>query len=88
MKEKFKKEIKPEENKNTLGFILSWIFGLLWLLGGIGFLSNSLFLKGIVYILAGIIFLPPTNNFTEKSFNFSIPLVLKIVILISLIFLI
>ncbi len=83
MKNQGEKQVEKqvEKKEETWGFTLSWIFGLLWIFGGVGLLLDKPPLTGIVYILAGIIFLPPVNKFTEDKFNFKIPIVVKIAFL-------
>ena len=72
------KESKADQKNNKVGTTLGWIFGVLWIFGGFGFLVNDLFQTGLLYILAGIIILPATNEFTKNNFNFEIPVIVKI----------
>jgi hypothetical protein len=84
LKQKPKKK-KVEENKKkkgNLGEILSWIFGIIFILAGFGgFISEDYFL-GFITIILGFILLPFTNNLIERKFNWKIPLGIKIALFI------
>lgn len=49
----------------TVGLILSWIVGVIFVIGGIGFMVTSL-VSGILVFAAGLIMLPPVNDFLLK----------------------
>lgn len=70
--------------KITLGFVLSWLFGILFGLSGIGFAVTGYFGAGIPLILISLILLPPLNKFIEERFNFQLSGGLKLVIVIIL----
>jgi len=66
------KEVKTEH-------LISWIFGIV--VFTIGLLNLFLVhpVPGIVFLLLSFIYYPPVNDFLRKSFGFSIPLVVKII---------
>jgi hypothetical protein len=77
-----KKEVK------TIGLkrVLVWIFSIIFII--VGFISFvSSFISGIFYLLAGIVLLPPANNFVKKKYNFQLSIWLKILIVIFLLIL-
>lgn len=61
---------------------LKWIFGILFLLAGLG----SLFISpasGVVYLFLGLFLIPPVLDSVEKKLNFKIPSAGKWVIVIA-----
>lgn len=73
-----------EIKKITLGFILSWIFGVLLGLSGLVFLFSGSIISGGSLILASLILLPPMNKFVKEKFNFELSGGLKIILVIIL----
>ena len=59
--------------------IVSWIFGLVVITIGVLNLFLVHPVPGIVFILLSFIYYPPLNDFLRKRFGFSIPLVVKII---------
>jgi len=57
---------------STLKTILKWIFGVFFLLVGLG-ASFKDFLAGIIFLLLGIFILPPTYELFEKKTKLIIP---------------
>ena len=76
-----------QENKKvkkvTLGFILSWILGVLSVVGGLATIFKSP-VAGILYLLLAFILLPPANKLVEKKLKFSISGGLKFILFIVL----
>lgn len=68
--------------KITLGLVLSWGFGLFFLIGGIGILYSHSFLFGLIAIIIGSILFPPINRFLENKLNFKLSIWLKIAIIL------
>lgn len=69
----------------TIGIklVFAWIFSVLFIVGGIGILFSS-FLSGIFTFMAGLILLPPFNNFLDKKYKLKITTWLKILIVLVL----
>lgn len=67
--------------KITLGLALSWIFGSLFTIGGIGQLFINP-LIGIVFLVIASVILPPAINYIEKKWNIQLSGGLKAVIII------
>ena len=77
----------PDENKTrkiTLGFIVGWIFGMFFALGGLSFLIQGAFGAGIPLIIASFILIPPVVNSIESKINIKLSRGLKIVLVIIL----
>lgn len=66
--------------KINIGNIISWIFGIIFFV--IGVLNAILVhpVPGTFYILLSFIYLPSTNTILKKKFGFSIPLAVKIIL--------
>ncbi|OEU41047.1 hypothetical protein BGV40_17245 [Methanosarcina sp. Ant1] len=65
-------EIQPEKKKNTIKVSLRWVFGILFLMAGLGAILNLSLFSGLIYILAGVISIPPTASALEKKINFNV----------------
>ena len=77
----------PDENKTrkiTLGFIVGWVFGIFFALGGLSFLIQGAFGAGIPLIIASFILIPPVINWIESKINIKLSRGLKIVLVIIL----
>jgi len=74
-----------EVRKITLGLILSWLIGLLFLLVAFGTFIAGSFIPGFLYLFAALILLPPVNNFLRKKFNVELSRWLKVVTFLILI---
>jgi hypothetical protein len=66
--------------KSNDGSIIGWIFGVLFF--AIGVLNLFLVhpVPGIFYILLSLIYFPPVTPFIRKKFGLSIPVALKIIL--------
>lgn len=60
--------------------VIGWIFCVAVLV--VGLLNMFLVhpVPGIVYLLLSLVYFPPTNTFLRKTFGYSIPLVVKLVL--------
>ncbi len=66
-------------NKLIIWNIISWVFGIVVLTDGIlNLFRGNDFGFGVFLILLSFIYFPPANTFLKKSFNFSIPYIVKI----------
>ncbi len=74
---------KTEVKKITASLIFSWIFGILFFLGGLTELKASI-LNGLLLFVAGLILLPPINKLLKEKMNFELSSWLKIVIIFVL----
>jgi len=63
---------------------VGWLFGFLWIFGGLGWMLNDFFIKGMVYIIAGIVILPVIDKFTQDNFNFKVPILIKIILILAI----
>lgn len=70
--------------KITLGIVLSWIFGAIFLISGFNFLFSGVIIGGVALIFASIILFPPTDKFIKEKWKFQISGGLKIVLVIIL----
>lgn len=64
--------------------IASWIFGVLFIFGGVNTLFESVF-GGILIILGGVMILPPFGEFIKEKFNFELTGWLKFVLFLVLV---
>jgi len=63
---------EKEVKKITAGFIFSWIFGVLFLLVGIGTIGTGSPIAGIVIILCSAVIIPYFNKLIAEKLNFKI----------------
>ena len=70
--------------KITLGFVLSWIFAVLFGVPGIMMLFEGKVLGGLLFILSALILLPPANTWAAKNIGFSLSGMLKFAVVIVL----
>lgn len=73
--------------KVTLGLIASWVFGVLFLLAGIGGVFAGDF-SGLLFILASFFSLPPTMKLVEKKLHFTLSKGLRVTLVIFLCFMV
>ena len=73
---------EKEVKKLTLGGILGWIFGVLFVLAGLGCFTSSSFIAGISCLVISAVLLPPVNRIFREKTNFEVSTGLKIVIII------
>ena len=77
-------ETTRSETKNiTLGGVVSWIAGALFLLAGIGFMTNSV-AAGSLLILGAAVLLPPVHGLIREKLNFNLSGGLRVVLAIIL----
>lgn len=74
--------MSKEVKKITLGSILSWIFGSLFLLMGIGVIGTGSPLAGIIIILCSAMIIPYFNNLIAEKFGFKISGGVKFLLLV------
>jgi hypothetical protein len=65
--------------KSTYGNTISWIFSVLFFLLGILNLIWVHAVPGFIYIVLGCLYLPVTNSFLNKKMGFTVPLLVKII---------
>ncbi len=70
-----------ESKKLTLGWALSWIFGVLFGLAGISHFGS---LASVIFLLISFILLPPMNKFVKDEFEVELSRGLKIAIVVIL----
>ena len=68
--------------KITLGGVLSWIFGMIFVLSGFGSFISSSFVAGITLLIMGAVLLPPMNEIFKEKMNFELSRGIKIAIII------
>jgi hypothetical protein len=62
--------------------IVSWVLGVLCLLLGYFYIKHAFF-TGFLWLILGIVLVPPTDMATTKFFNFKITSVIKIIVFIA-----
>lgn len=77
------KEKQAEEKKITLGFLVGWVVGVMFLLSGIMALVSEP-LTAVYSFLISIVLLPPANKFIKDKAGFSLSGGLKFVLVIIL----
>lgn len=82
-------EKEKSVKKITLGGILSWIFGVLFILGGIGITIASietknlqLFISALILFFIAFVLLPPSNKFMINKLKFELSGGIKIAVVI------
>lgn len=67
-------------SKSIVLNIISWLFGIAVL--AVGLLNVFLVhpVPGVVYLLLSFVYIPPANDILKERFGFSIPLVVKIIL--------
>jgi len=73
-----------EIRKITLGLVISWIFGVLFGLSGILFISEGSIGAGVPLIIASFVMLPPLNKLVKDKLNFELSGGLKTIVVIIL----
>lgn len=71
-----------EVKKINLGSVLSWIFGILFLLVGIGGVAGGSYIIGILIILCSAMIIPYFNKMVAEKFHFEISRRIKFVLVI------
>lgn len=64
--------MSKEVKKITLGSIFSWIFGILFLLSGVGVIGSGAPIAGIIIILCSAMIIPYFNRLLAEKLNFKI----------------
>ncbi len=68
------------KNKSNGWYIISWIFGIVFFIIGV---LNVIFVHlvpGVFYIVISLIYIPLVNTFFHKKLAFSIPIAIKIIL--------
>lgn len=65
-------EKKNEIKKITAGFILSWIFGVIFLIMGMAIIGTGSPIPGIIIIFCSTMILPPFNKLISEKFHYEI----------------
>ena len=76
---------EKEVKKISIGLILSWLFGLLFVFGAIGQTIDGNILTGIFFFLAGAIILPPVDKQMKEKYGIELSKWVKIIIFVLLI---
>jgi len=58
--------------KITAGFVFSWIFGVLFLLAGVGMIGQGSFVAGIIVVLCAAMIIPYFNRLIAEKFHYEI----------------
>lgn len=74
-----------EPKKITLGLVLSWIFAVFMIFGGLGLISSGSIGSGIVLMLAGVVLCPITHKMMKNKGNIVMSGALKFVIALVLV---
>ncbi len=72
------KEIK----KITAGSIFSWVFGVLFIIAGVGVISQGSYIPGILIMLCSAMILPYFNKISAEKFHFQISGGIKFILII------
>ncbi|GEM_PF-5563389 len=76
---------KNTVTKVTVGLVLSWIFGVSFLLSGLGFFFSGSYIVGPLIILCAILIIPYFDNVIAKHLHFEISGGIKVVLAILII---
>jgi hypothetical protein len=71
-----------EVRKVTLGLIVSWIFGVIWLLNVPFYLFTGSFVWALTFLIMALAILPPMNKVYKEKLNFEISRGTKFLIII------
>ena len=71
-------------SKITLSIVLSWLFGLLFLIIGLAFFSEKDFISATPIILASFLLIPPVKKWLKDKLNFELSRVERITFVIIL----
>ena len=75
-----------KEKKNWLT-VLGWFFGVIVIIGGVGLVIGKDFLSGILFLIAGLIVLPPFMKWVNEKYKIGLPVWSRIIIFIILVIL-
>ncbi len=73
---------QKEVKKITLSGVLSWIFGIIFALAGLGAFTSSSFFAGFAMLIMGAVLLPPMNKLFKEKMNFELSTGIKIAVII------
>lgn len=68
------------KRRQNVWSVSGWVFGVLVLTIGVFNMLLVHPVPGLVYLLLSLIYLPPVNAYIRKTFGFSIPPVVKILL--------
>lgn len=71
-------------NKITLSIVISWLFGLLFLIIGLAFISEKDFISATPIILASLLLIPPVTKWLKDKLNFELSRIERITFVIIL----
>lgn len=73
---------KKDVKKRKIAKIISWFFGVIFIMIGFGGLISSDYISGLSMIILGCILLPIITDIMKNKFNFKIPLGVKIALFV------
>lgn len=76
-------ETSQQEKKITLSHVFAWIFGIIFLLGGIGTMTSNL-LGGILIVIASLLILPPAYEVIKEKAKINLTKGVRILIAVAL----
>ena len=74
--------IETEKKKITLSLIARWIFGVLFLIAGLGAILQGTYIAAFFLFLIVIVLIPPISQLIENGLNFSLSGALRLVLVI------
>ena len=63
---------QKEVKKSTLGKTISWIFGIILILAGLGAFISSSFVAGLTLLIMSAVLLPPVHKMFKDKMNFEL----------------
>ena len=79
MKDKVQSSTKVKTGQNPVLAVMSWFFGVLFIMTGIAFLwDDAVF--GVCYLMSGILLLPPINRVMSKKIRIILFILLMVII--------
>jgi len=76
--------LETEMKKITLSLIARWIFGMLFLIAGLGTILQGTYIAAFFLFLIVIVLIPPISQLIENGLNFSLSGALRLVLVICL----
>ena len=74
--------LETEMKKITLSLIARWIFGILFLIAGLGAILQGTYIAAFFLFLIVIVLIPPISQLIENGLNFSLSGALRLVLVI------
>ena len=68
------------EAKISMYAIGGWLFGLVLVTIGVANMILVHPVPGIIYVLLSLLYFPPVNDFVREKFGFALPLAVKIIL--------